>query len=279
MKSLILLVPLFSTSLLHAASVQIGDLRLPATTYGADTYFDPASPGDTTLAVSGAPVAVNGNFLVASQNSDGGAPNTGEDPALRTFSSVTQTRNLNRFTASSAASGGVRRVGAAQWELGLTSIDGYLSTNSLALTALDLRLATAVSDSTKQYDVYLSYTNASESIALASLSTAVTAGADNFSNFWFPAQSSSEGSIVNGTHKLIELGHTGALDTTIDLLPLYNAGARDFNLIISSGDFLSNRTIDILDGSGLSIDTISVPEPSTSVLALITAFGLLRRRR
>ncbi|MDA8975034.1 PEP-CTERM sorting domain-containing protein [Akkermansiaceae bacterium] len=266
--------------LAHAASTQIGDLRLPSNTYsGSFTYFDSASGGDLTRAVSGAPVPINSTFTAITQNPDGGTPSTTEDIGLRTFTSATQIRTINRFAASTAPSGGTRRVGGVQWTINLSSLSGYLTSNSLSLTALDLGLNTSVSDATKEYDVYLSYTNPTESITIAGLSTGANSGSDNFDNVWFPAFSSSEGSIVGGTHKIVELGHSGVLTSTIDLLPLYNAGVENVNLSILSGDFFSGRTLNIDDGSGLSIDTAPIPEPATSLFSMLAALGVLRRRR
>lgn len=271
--------------LVHAAGTQIGDLRLSSNAYsGGFTYFDPASGGDLTRAVVGAPVGVNSNFIAVTQNSDGGTPSDTDDIGLRTYSSSTQIRTINRFGSDQdgpGALGGPQRAGAVQWTIDLSPIGGYLSTNNLALSALDLRLLTNPSDDTAaaEYDVYLSYTNPAESIALAGLNTGLTAGDDNYDDFWFPAQSTAEGAIANGTHKVIELDFTGDMDTTIDLLALYNSGVEDLNLMVVSGAFFSGRTITINDGSGISIDTVAVPEPGVSVLGLLGGFALLRRRR
>lgn len=273
--SLVLLLALAPCA--NAASTVIGDLRLPSGTYsGAFTYFDPASGGDLTRAVTGAPVGVNSTFVAVTQNPDGGAPDSTSDIGVRTYSTATTLRTLNRFDAND---GNPTRAGAVQWTIDLSPIGGYLATNNLAATALDLRLVTDPSDDTKEYDVYLSYTNPAEAITLAGVSTSGTAGDDNYAGFWLPAQTVAEGAVANGTHKVIELDFTGDMDTTVDLLALYEAGVEDLNLIVASGAFFSGRTIGILEGSGLSIDTAPVPEPTVSLLALLAALGLLRRRR
>lgn len=273
--------------LVEAASTQVGDLRLSSTPYsGATTYFDPASDGDLTRAVVGAPVGINSNFIAVTQNPDGGTPNTSEDIGIRTFSSATQIRTLNRFGADPDGPGplgGPQRVGGVQWSIDLSPLGSYLSGNALSLTNLELRLANLASDDTKEYDIYLSYTNAAESIALASLSTGLSAGTDNYSDFWFPSQTVAEGSIANGTHKVIKRDFTGdmtgASELVIDLLALYGAGVTELNLMMVSGAFYDNRTMGIEEGSGIFIDTAPIPEPNVSILGLIGALALLRRRR
>lgn len=285
MKAQLSVIILFGLgSMVHAASTQIGDLRLSSGVYsGSVTYFDPASGGDLTRAVGGAPVAVNSSFIAVTQNAGGGTPDSATDIGLQTYSSVTNIRTLNRYASDQdgpGAGGGPQTAGAVQWTIDLSPIGGYLSSNSLALTALDLRLVTNPSDDEKEYDVYLSYTNPAESIALAGITTSgATAGDDNYDDFWFPAQSVAEGSVANGTHRVVELDFTGDMDTTIDLLALYNAGIEDFNLIMASGAFLSGRTISIADGSGLSIDTAPIPEPGITLLGLMGACAFLRRKR
>lgn len=265
------------------ASTQIGDLRLPSGNYsGGFTYFDPASGGDTTRAVVGAPVAINSNFIAVTQNPGGATPDSTSDIGLRTFSSATTLRTLNRFKADQdgpGAGSGPQRAGAVQWTIDLSPLAAYLATNNLGLTALDLRLVTNPSDDSKEYDTYLSYTNAVEGITQANLATGLTAGTDNYNNFWFPAQAVAEGSIANGTHKVIERDFVGDMDSTIDLLALYNNGVTEVNLIMASGDFFSGRTIAIGNGSGLSFDAVTVPEPSISLLAVFGSLALLRRRR
>lgn len=268
----------------EGAGTLIGDLRLSSGAYsGGFTYFDPASGGDLTRNVSGAPVNVNSSFIAVTQNAGGASPDSGTDIGLQTYSSSTVIRQLNRYAADQdgpGPAGGPQRAGAVQWTVDLSPLGGYLSTNNLDLTALDLRLRTDPSDDAQEYDVYLSYTNASETISLAGLSTsATTAGDDNYDNFWFPAQSVAEGGIANGTHKVIERDFTGDMDITVDLLALYDAGVTEFNLIMASGAFLSGRTIGVLEGSGLSIDTAAIPEPAAGLLVMLGSLGLLRRRR
>ena len=275
----VLLLVLASVHSARAAETQIGDLRIGSNTYSTLTYFDPGF-SETTRSVTGAPVQVNSSFIGTSQDAGDAPANSTEDIGLQTFSTSTVIRQLNRFASDPDGPGGVagpQLVGAVQWSFDLSPIDSYLSTNSLDLTALDLDLVTAASDATREYDIYLSYTNAAESIARTSIST--SSPASNYTTFWFPAQSASEGAVVNGSFKLVELDFTGNMNLTIDLLSLYDSGVREFNLIMSSGAFLSGRTIGIGDGSGISIDTSPVPEPSASLLGLIGGMFLLRRRR
>ena len=279
---LLTLAAISGVSYINAASIQVGDLRLPSANYGGGfTYFDAASDGDLTRAVSGAPVGVNSTFTAVTQNS-GDTLDSGTDIGLQTYSSATVIRQLNRYTSDSDGPGGVtgpQRAGGVQWQIGLSPIDGYLSGNSLDLTTLDLRLLTDPNDDAKSYDVYLSYTLPADSISILGLDTSDSAGTNNYNNVWLPAQSGTEGDIINGTHKLIELNFTGNMDTTINLLPLYDAGVSDVNLIMMSGAFFSGRTIGINDGSGLFIDTVAIPEPSSAILMGLGSVAFLLRRR
>ena len=279
---LLTLAAISGVSYINAASIQVGDLRLPSANYGGGfTYFDAASDGDLTRAVSGAPVGVNSTFTAVTQNS-GDTLDPSTDIGLQTYSSATVIRQLNRYTSDSDGPGGVtgpQRAGGVQWQIGLSPIDGYLSGNSLDLTTLDLRLLTDPNDDAKSYDVYLSYTLPADSISILGLDTSDSAGTNNYNNVWLPAQSGTEGDIINGTHKLIELNFTGNMDTTINLLPLYDAGVSDVNLIMMSGAFFSGRTIGINDGSGLFIDTVAIPEPSSAILMGLGSVAFLLRRR
>ena len=279
---LLTLAAISGVSYINAASIQVGDLRLPSANYnGGYTYFDAASGGDLTRAVSGAPVGVNSTFTAVTQNS-GDTLDPSTDIGLQTYSSATVIRQLNRFGSDPdgpAGAAGPQRAGGVQWQIGLSPIDGYLSGNSLDLTTLDLRLLTDPSDDNKSYDVYLSYTLPADSISILGLDTSDSAGTNNYNNVWLPAQSGTEGDIINGTHKLIELNFTGNMDTTINLLPLYDAGVSDVNLIMMSGAFFSGRTIGINDGSGLFIDTVAIPEPSSAILMGLGSVAFLLRRR
>ncbi|NNC90689.1 MAG: hypothetical protein HKN82_19705 [Akkermansiaceae bacterium] len=272
-------------SVIPASAIQVGDFRLSSGTYsGGITYFDPSSPTHQTRGVTGAPVQLVSDFVAATQN-PGGTPDSGSDIGLQTYSSATNIRTLNRFTADQdgpGPEGGPQRAGAVQWSLDLTPLDSYLGTNNLALTTLALQLNTDPSDDTKLYDVYLSYTNAAESIALAGISTGAASGDDNYDDFWFPAQSVAEGGVANGTHKVVELDYAGNMNLTLDLLALYNSGVTDLNLIMASGDFFSSRTVSILEDSGIWLETTSataVPEASEAVIFALGVMGLAVQRR
>ncbi len=260
-----------------AAITQVGDFRLSSGDVATETYFDPGFSGFSTRAVLAAPVQINSDFSGTSQNSDGNSPaDAGEDVALQTFSSVTRVRQLNRFTSDLDGVGGVQRAGAVQWSFDLTPLDGYLSTNNLDLTALDLDLALIASDDTKKYDVYLSYTSASAGTTLTGIGAT---GEAVYSTFFLPAESSSEGSIVNNQFQIIGLDRVGDQTISDSLLSLYDEGVREFNLILSSGDFLSGRTIDVATGSGLSITTVLIPEPASLALLGLGMFALAGRPR
>lgn len=265
----------------NAGVDQVGDLRIGAATYETDTPFDPGFT-ETTRSVAGAPVEVNSTLTGGSQNAGGGTPSTGTDVFLRTYSSVTQINNLSRYTPSlNGGASGPARVGMIQWNIDLTPIDGYLAGNALALTALDLDFNFDPSDDGKKYDIYLSYTNAGESISLASIDNSTVgydgdgnggAGSLNWTNFFNPARGSTAGDIINGTHKVLAVDITGNLTSSESLLALYNAGVREINLQIAAGDYWAARQFKVNEGAGISITTEPVPEPAS--LGLISA-GLL----
>jgi len=95
--------------------------------------------------------------------------------------------------------------------------------------------------------------------------------------FWLPARSASEGDVVAGDFVLLKKDATGDLDLTRDLLPLYHAGVREFNLTLASGGFWSGRNIEIEAGSGITIT--AVPEPGSMALSLLGLGVLAGRRR
>ena len=278
-------VALGAASTARAADTQVGDFRIGATTYPANTPFDPGFT-ETTRTVLNAPVSILSSFTGGSQNANGVAD--GDDLTLRTFSGSTVIRNISRNNPSSnGGASGPSRIGMVQWNFDLTPLEGYLSANGLSLTELDLDLLTSNSDASKALDVYLSYTNPAEGITLASIdNTSVGTGAGddgagtrNFFDFYNPAVGASEGGVVNGTHKVLRDGATGDLALAADLLSLYNTGVREFNLQLAGADFWSGRNIGVLEGSGVSISTEPIPEPASALLIGAGAALLLRRRR
>ena len=248
--------------------VDVGDFRIGATTYSETTRFDPGF-SETTRAVVGAPVQVNSTFSGTSQNPGEAVPDD-DDIGLRTFSAATQINTLNRFASSTdGGTTGAARAGAVQWSFSLASITSYLAANDLTAAELSLRMVTTVSDAAREYDLYLSYTLPAEGMSLTSISA--DNARTNYDTFWWPSQSADEGDLVGGTHEILQLQHTGAMDFTFDLLPLFQAGVEEFNLIMASGDFLSSRTIGIDEGSGISL--AAIPEPRVYAL-LFGAFAL-----
>ncbi len=269
------LVAMGATSVANAGTVHVGDFRIGALNYPAFTHFDPGFgliqtrgadvDGDISNGFVPAPVNIFSQFTGGSQNSDG-VLDALVDPGLKTFSASTIIKNLTRFKPNTVVGlpTGPERIGMTQWNFDLTPLETYLTDNSLSLTALDLGLNIDVSDHGKKYDFYLSYTNPAESITQASVdSTTVDVGGDgtlgagglNFDNFYIPARGAAAGDIVNGTHKVLAIDQVSLLNLSESLLPLYDAGVRNFNLQLAAGDFWSGRQIKILEGSGLSIDT------------------------
>lgn len=242
--------------------LQLVDLRLPGSAYaGAVTSFDPGfAPEPTRSPADDGPagISVPATFRGTSQNPGDASPDPGTDIGLETFFSATAIQQINRFTSSTdGGSTGPSRVGAVQWSIDLGEVVDYLDASGKQLDTLDLRLVTDPSDDTKPYDVYLSYTLAGDDITLTDISPN-DAGA-NYNNVWWPAFNSSEGAIVGGSHKILELGHTGNLDLTTDLAPLASAGVRSVNLVIMSGGFFSGRRISINENSGLTFRAIDAP--------------------
>ncbi|NNC90691.1 MAG: hypothetical protein HKN82_19715 [Akkermansiaceae bacterium] len=176
------------------------------------------------------------------------------DIGLKTFSSVTTIRTLNRF-------GGQLAVGAVQWAIDLSPLDDYLASNNLNLDSLDLALIADASDTGREFDVYLSYDNPAESISLTGLAPQVARSTSlaelNYDNLFAPAIGAVADEIVGGTHKVLLPYTAGDINLTTDLLPLYSAGVRDLNLIVTTDAFYSARNLSVAAGSGLFLETSS----------------------
>lgn len=265
----------------QAADTQISDFRLPASAYPNERhYFDPGFGPQSTRAVPGAPVAVDTQFSGTTQNVDG-LIESGTDLGLQTYTPVTQVVQLTRYAVDPDGPGGevgFQRIGMVQWHFDLTPLDNYLSTNSLKLDALDLGLIVdALNDETMVLDIYLSYTNPSESISLTNISAA--SGEDNYNNFWLPTLNSNAGDVVNGTHKVLVKASPGDLALSTSLLSLYNQGVRQFNLIMTTPSYSASRTYEIEEGSGLSITTSPIPEPASAAVLGVSGLILIATRR
>ena len=257
-----------------AAAIQVGDFRLSTNDVSALTYYDPGFSGFTTRAVAGAPEQVNSAFSGTSQNTGGTTPDT-DDIGLKTFSSATQIRQLSRFTSKAVDSNqSVQRAGAVQWSFDLAPLDNYVTTTGQSLTAIDLDLVLAASDTNMLYDVYLSYTSAAAGTTLTGIPAP---GGDVYTAFFEPASTASVGDIVGGKFEVLAQDASGNQTISDSLLTLYNDGVRDFNLIFASGDFGSSRTFNVEAGSGLSITAI--PEPASAALVGVGLIALLGRRR
>lgn len=238
-----------------AAPEQVGDFRIDANPF-ADrfSYFDLGFT-ETTRGVGGAPVQLFSTFSGTTQN-----PGVVGDPAtdlgIRTYSSSTHLKNINRYTSDAdgpGPGGGPQNVGVFQYSIDLTPVEDYLSGSGESLSALDLRFVIDPTDDSKEYDIYLSYTEVSEGITLTPVSTNDPAA--NYSDFWFPSQSELAGNVVNGSHKIVNLKTTGDIDQTESLLSLYSAGVRELNVIVVSGGFFSGRVLKVNEFSGVWINT------------------------
>lgn len=233
--------------------LQLVDLRLPADTFSGDfTYFDPGfGPLATRSAPDSGPAAIPATFQGTSQN-PGGTADPLTDIGVRTYSASTNIQDLNRYTSSTdGGTTGPGRVGAVQWTIDLGQVSDYLDASGKQLDALGLRLVTHPSDTGKTYDVYLSYTSATDGIELTDISSD---NADwNYDTFWWPSYGMSDGDVIGTTHKILKIGQTGDMDLSTDLAPLFADGVRELNLILVSGDFFSGtRTIAVQEGSGVT---------------------------
>lgn len=260
-----------------AGVIQVGDFRIDAADYSSDTFIDPGvvlADDIDTRAVVTAPVQINSEFTATSQESGGVAD--ANDLTLRTFSSVTRIRTLNRFAPDDDGIGGVQRAGGVQWAFDLSPLDGYLSTENLELTALDLDLDVVLSGGSGSYDFFLSYTSPTAGTTLTGIGAA---GSDVYSSFVLPGIGAADGDIIDGDFEVIAGSVTGDLDITESLLALYDEGVREFNLVLTSSAFMNGRNVDIAAGSGLSITTVPVPEPATIALLGLGVFAMMGRRR
>jgi hypothetical protein len=240
-----------------------GDLFSFSVSADGETY-EPASTAEATIVLAD-PVFAGMAVTSGSDLNDASAvfsnlsatlADQKTDIGLRTFDESTQIKTLNRFASADGD-----RVGAVQWSLDLTPLEGHLAGNSLTLESLSLALLADPSDDAenKLFDVYLSYTDPEEPIELIGISK--VSGESNYLTFWEPADGAFDGDIVNETHKVLLAQGFGDIDLTEDLLPLYEAGVREFNLIIASTAFFSNRNLEILEGSGVFIETSGGAEP------------------
>ncbi len=261
-----------------AGVIQVGDFRIDANDYASDTFIDPGvvlAEGIDTRAVAAAPVQINSDFTATSQES-GGVSADANDLTLRTFSSVTRVRTLNRFEPDQDGIGGVQRAGGVQWAFDLSPLDGYLSTENLDLTALDLDLDVTLSGGAGSYDFFLSYTSPTAGTTLTGIGAA---GSGVYSTFVLPGIGASDGDIINGDFEVIAGSVTGSLDITESLLALYDEGVREFNLVLTSSAFMNGRNVDIAAGSGLSITAVPIPEPASMILLGLGSLAMMGKRR
>lgn len=261
----------------HAALVQVSTL-VPEDTFATDVSYDPgfgtlhASAALTTRQVVDAPVDILSD-ISGTSGASGGTAADGSDITLNVFSTSLRIKQLGRFGADTL-SGGVR------WAIDLSPLDGYLSSNTLDLSALQINLDMSFSDQNSEGDIYLSYTDAAQSITLTEFGVTSSEVATDWTN---PAIAGGVGAIVGGSHEVVALDVNDSSNPhpeTIDLLPLYNAGVRDVNLVIATEGFWGGGdNLSILLGSGVYIETVAVPEPATLGFLVTLTTGLAVRAR
>ena len=124
-----------------------------------------------------------------------------------------------------------------------------------------------MSDEGKPFDVFISYTDPAEPITLSGIQ--IDNPQVNYTDFIDPAIGASPGDIIGETHRVLQAQTNGDIDLTDNLLALYQAGVRQFNLMVTTPSFYSGRFISVLDGSGLFIETspgVSTPVEVTGVV-------------
>ena len=242
---------------------KIADFRIsPEISNGYRTFYDYGFGPEQTREVDGAPLSLPVEFSVTSSQAFTGSGDFATDPNVRTFSGNTRIRNFNRFASAPNATPGTESVATLQFTLDLSVLEEYLaSTPSASLNALELQLALDLSDEDAAYDIYLSYTNAAESINFTNIS--LDSGQDNYRNIWNPAHldaNTAVGDIINGSHRILNFDQTGDLDQRTDILSLYQAGVREINVVMAMASFYSgSRAINLIENAGLNADLGSGP--------------------
>lgn len=144
-------------------------------------------PVEEQLGTGTALDGIMGTFKGLSQNADGVlrghntvAPNTQEDFVVETFAGTTSIGQWARYGGQADVTRDNGRVGSLQWGFDLSPLDTYLANEGLQLDNLEVNLRArwrGLSGSgnlqNRTYDLLLSYTNPSEDITLADISTEV----------------------------------------------------------------------------------------------------------
>lgn len=257
-KNLQSLVPLaiLAGTMIAPAQTQVGDFRLDAEAFaGGLYYFEPGFENLSTRDVAGSPFQLTSLFSGTSQKISGAGPgDPATDPGIQTSPNETVIRQLNRYVLSDPLpAAGEGRLGTLQYEIDLTPVADYLTESGDALTDLNLELNFILSDQEKPYDVYLSYTDVAEGMTETPIS-----GDDpdaNYDTFFLPSQGGTPGDVINGTHKIVNLGQVGNLFQTTDLLAVYNAGVRKVKVIVAMPAFFLNRNFAVQIDSGVFVAT------------------------
>lgn len=176
-----------------------------------------------------------GTFKGLSQNADGVVrghnrvnPNRGEDFVLETFALRTNVKQFSRYSGQGDVTRDNGRAGTLQWGFDLSTLDTYLTNESLALDSLELNLRAswpALQDRT--YDLLLSYTNPSEGITLGEISTEVGTEAGSY-----------PGSEANW-HILFKPSRTGNVGDLVGDDPRTTG--------VALGDYNSDDNVDVAD--------------------------------
>lgn len=220
--------------------------------------------------VAGAPVAADVTISGVSQSPDNQMGVWSYGPAL-------QFRRISRFDSTTEA-------GAVQFNINLSNYDSYLAANELRASAIDLKFnSTGKAGTTYSYDVYLSYTDPQKGISIVSINGKTPA--EIYSDIFAVGHAANVGSIAGGEIEVIAKNtDVNAYQFSYDLAGLYNNGVREFNLIIVSNAYGSNRELTIEDTSGIFLTTTAIPEANTASLLggtvlIITAITALRKMR
>ncbi|QDT67498.1 hypothetical protein MalM25_03970 [Planctomycetes bacterium MalM25] len=231
---------------------------------------------------------LSASFQGLSQQADGVLqghdPDQQRDFVVETFFGSTAVRNFSRF--NSPAENATGTAGALQWGFDLTPLDDYLANNTLSLDAIEVNLKVDYqTGGNRAYDLLLSYTNVSEDITLADISTTIdgdkTGATDNFHVLYSPSRLGEVGDLVgddprtdfsgvgdfNGDDVVDAVDYTVWRDTLNDFVVPGDGADADGDGMISNDDYPFWS-----DNYGSSLAD-SVVEPNTHKVMAINIGG------